>query len=102
MTQFYKAEAKAFKSAVVVNAFESVGLCPWNPETIFKGSREEVVVEHANVRNTKKSWITVPERVAKACDEALKEFEAMKRASPATQEQGPKAKRRNAGTTEEQ
>ena len=36
MAQFYKAETKAFKPTVVVNAFERVGLYPWNPETIKK------------------------------------------------------------------
>ena len=36
MAQFYKAEAKAFKPSVVVEAFRKVGLMPWNPETIKK------------------------------------------------------------------
>ena len=40
MSQFYKAEAKAFKPSVVVEAFRNVGLMPWNPETIKKNCME--------------------------------------------------------------
>jgi len=63
MSQFYKAEANAFKPSAVRKAFRDVGLLPWNPEIIKQHCEENCPsrADHVKDQSMKAAVVAIKE-----------------------------------------